>query len=251
LSVAAGLAWRYVTHALMLGLALWNEGRPAPSLPDTLLEHIPRSAFLARHNYTLWLLAYLPAGLWLWAKDRRLFVRFLWVGGWVSLLRGLTICATGLGPVDGHDVNAGLDAATRLQAFLAIVNPLSALTTDAPHVYLTKDLFFSGHTSSTFLLWLYARRIPRLGPVALAAHVATVGVVFAAHLHYTIDVIGAWALTYAVYRFFEAGPGAERGADAGGAARLAGAETGPEAGAGDADAAAAMRCARASSAARM
>ena len=93
MSVAAGLAWRYVTHALMLGLALWNEGRPAPTLPDTLLDLIPRSAFLARHNYTLWLLAYLPAGLWLWARDRRLFVRFLWVGGWVSLLRGLTICA--------------------------------------------------------------------------------------------------------------------------------------------------------------
>ncbi len=236
MSVLAGLGWRYLTHALMLGLALWNEGRPAPSLPDTVLALIPRSDVLARHNYTLWLLAYLPPGLWLWARDRRAFVRFLWVGGVVSLLRGLTICATGLGPVDGHDVNAGLDAATRWQAFLAIVNPLSALTTDAPHVYLTKDLFFSGHTSSTFLLWLYARRVPRLGTVALAAHGVTVAVVFGAHLHYTIDVVGAWAVTYAVYRFFEGGPG---GLDAGGPAR--GPDAGGPAGGGPADAAAAIR----------
>ena len=93
------------------------------------------------------------------------------------------------------------DAATRWHAWVAIVNPFSALTTDAPHVYLTKDLFFSGHTASTFLLYLCCRGQRTLGAVALAAHVLTVAVVFMAHLHYTIDVIGAWAVTFALYTF--------------------------------------------------
>lgn len=187
----------------MVGLALWNEGRPAPSLPDTLLTLVPRSDWVARHNYHLWLLAYVPPALWLYRRDRARFLRFLWWGGWLSLLRGLCICATGLGPVDGPDVNAGLSADVLWQAWLAIVNPFSALTTDAPHVYLTKDLFFSGHVSSTFLLWLYCRGLPRLGPVALAAHLVTVGVVLAAHLHYTIDVVGAWAVTFGLYTVAE------------------------------------------------
>lgn len=185
----------------MLGLALWNEARPAPTLPDWVLARVPRVEWIAHHNYHLWLLAYVPPALWLLRRNRARFLEFLWWGGWLSLLRGLCICATGLGPVDGVDVNAGLDAATRWQAWLTIVNPLGALTTDAPHVYLTKDLFFSGHTASTFLLWLYCRGERHLGPAALAAHLLTVGVVFTAHLHYTIDVLGAWAITYALFRW--------------------------------------------------
>lgn len=185
----------------MLGMALWNEARPAPSLPDAVLALVPRLDLVARYNYHLWLLAYVPPALWLYRRDRAQFLNFLWWGGWLSLLRGLCICATGLGPVDGADINAGLDAATRWHAWVAIVNPFSALTTDAPHVYLTKDLFFSGHTASTFLLYLCCRGQRTLGAVALAAHVLTVAVVFMAHLHYTIDVIGAWAVTFALFTF--------------------------------------------------
>src|SRR6185295_11892941 len=80
-----------------------------------------------------------------------------------------------------------------------------ALTTDAAQVGLTKDLFFSGHVSSTFLLWLYCRGRGALAPVALAAHLFVTATVFLAHLHYTIDVVGAWAVTLAVYAIAERG----------------------------------------------
>ncbi len=193
------LAWRYLSHSLMLGLALLNELRPAPQLPDTVLSLIPYVAWVDRHNYTIWLVLYFPLALWLWRRDRDAFVHFLYVGGLLSLVRGLCIGLTGLGPVHLDDVNVGLSYAELWQAWLRLVNPLDALMSDAPHVYLTKDLFFSGHTATTFLLWLYCRKEPGLGLAALLAHVVVVASVFFAHLHYTIDVVGAWAITGCVF----------------------------------------------------
>jgi hypothetical protein len=198
-SVMLAIGWRYATHAVMVALALVNETRPAPTLPDAVLSVVPRVDWIARHNYHVWLLAYVPIAAWLWACDRRAVIHFLWVGGALSLLRGVCVLLTGLGPVVGPDLNAGAGAAALWQAWLAIVNPVSALTTDAPHVALTKDLFFSGHVASTFLLWLYCRGRPRLGPAALAAHLVVTASVFLAHLHYSIDVVGAWAISYAAF----------------------------------------------------
>jgi len=207
-SLVAMISWRYATHAAMVALALLNEPRPAPTLPDVVLDAIPRIDWIWRHNYHLWLAAWLPVALWLLARDRATCLRFLWVGGWLSLLRGVTIPLTGFGPVDGHDVNVGASAATLWHAWLAIVNPVTALTTDAPHVALTKDLFFSGHVATTFLLWLYCRRSGRDAPTAIAAaalagHLLVTATVLLGHVHYTVDVVGAWAITYAVFAFAE------------------------------------------------
>src|SRR5262249_11632766 len=96
-----------------------------------------------------------------------------------------------------------LRAAALFHAWLRLINPFATLFGDAADVYLTKDLFFSGHASSTFLLWLYCRGRGRLGPWALAGHLLTVAVVFLAHLHYTIDVVGAWAIPYSLYALAE------------------------------------------------
>jgi hypothetical protein len=205
-SVLAALLWRYGCHAAMLLLSLLTEGRPAPSLPDSLLAHIPRVPWLDAHNYLIWLFCYVPPALWLWRRDRRAFLHFLYLGGFLSLLRGVTVGLTGLGPVDGGDVNVGLHGRAILTAWLTLVNPLSSLFGNAAHVYLTKDLFFSGHVSSTFLLWLYCRgdRGSRgLAAAAFIGHAATVALVFLCHLHYTIDVVGAWAITYALYGWVE------------------------------------------------
>ncbi len=186
----------------MLALTLTTEGRPAPRLADTVLDVVPLVDWVAEHNYTLWLLAYVPIGLWLWRANRTAFVRFLWVGGLLSLTRGVCVTLTGLGPVDGGDPNVGLAGAAQLAAWWDLVNPVSALS-GAAHIHLTKDLFFSGHAASTFLLYLYARGEPVLGRVALAAHLFVVAVVFFAHLHYSIDVVGAWAVTFALYALAE------------------------------------------------
>jgi hypothetical protein len=204
-SIALAILWRYACHAVMLGLSLLTEARPAPHLPDTVLDRLPRVAWIADHNWWLWVACYIPPALLLWRRDRRAFLRFLYIGGIVSLLRGLCVGLTGLGPSDGADVNAGIEMSggAFLHAWLTLINPLSTLFGNAAQVYLTKDLFFSGHASSTFLLWLYCRGKGRLGWIALAAHVVTVAVVLLAHLHYTIDIVGAWAVTYSVYALAE------------------------------------------------
>lgn len=208
-SVAASIAWRYGTHALMVGVALWNERRPAPTLPDAILDRVPRVEWLLQYNYWLWVLAWVPLTVLLLVRDRPRFVRFMWVGGWLSLIRAASIPLTGLGPVGGVDPNAGADPESLRRAWWAIVNPLTALFTNAPHVALTKDLFFSGHVASTFLLWLYCRRVRGLGLPALLAHVATTVVVVLAHLHYSIDVVAAWAITFSVHTLSEQRASAE------------------------------------------
>lgn len=197
--VPSAFVWRYLTHSLMLGLAMLNEMRPAPQLPDTILELVPYNAWVHTQNYFLWVLAYLPLALWLWWADRRRFMHFMYLGGVLSLVRGLTIGLTGLGPVRGPDLNAGMELTTAIGAWWDLINPVGALFGDAPHIWLTKDLFFSGHTSTTFLLLLYAWGLPRLRWAALFAHVFVVATVFMSHLHYTIDVVGAWAITYSIY----------------------------------------------------
>ncbi len=205
-SIAVAILWRYACHAAMLGLSLLTEGRPAPHLPDTILDRLPRVAWIADANWWLWVACYIPPALFLWRRDRSAFLRFLYIGGIVSVLRGLCVGLTGLGPADGPDVNAGnagMTSAALFHAWITLINPFSTLFGNAAHVYLTKDLFFSGHVSSTFLLWLYCRGKGWLGPVALAGHLVTVAVVLLAHLHYSIDVVGAWAITYSVYAVAE------------------------------------------------
>ncbi|MBU1430733.1 sphingomyelin synthase family protein [Myxococcota bacterium] len=196
--IGAALAWRYLTHSLMSGLCVLNEGRAAPRLPDLILDNIPRNEWALSWNYHLWILCYFPLALWLWRKNRAAFVHFLYVGGIISLARGLTIITTGLGPTDGLDTNAGMSLHALARAWWQLVNPLTTLTGGGAHIHLTKDLFFSGHTATTFLLWLYARE-EGLGGLALIAHLIVVAIVFLSHLHYTIDVIGAWAITFSLY----------------------------------------------------
>ncbi len=198
--VALSFAFRFGCYAVMLWLALWAEARPAASLPDAVLGVVPYVGWVDRYNYLLWVVGYVPASLWLLKKNADLFVRYMVSAGLLALLRGLCIVATGLGPVHGVDVNAGLSAGARADAFWRLVNPFSFFAPGgSAQVYLTKDLFFSGHTATTFLLLLYVWRYPSLRALMLVGHVAVVASLFFSHLHYTIDVIGAYAITFAVF----------------------------------------------------
>jgi len=202
LILLAVLAFRYLCHAAALLLILPNEMQPGSALPDLLLRHVPYVAVLARWNYVLWLLCYIPSALWIGRQDRELFIRLVVTDGLLSLLRGLMIPLTGIGPVLGADINA-LHPFAVWPALLSILNPLRAIGENSAGVYLTKDLFFSGHIATTFLLYLFSRRFGKASRVFLALNLATLAVVLLAHLHYTIDIIAGYSITYGVYRASE------------------------------------------------
>jgi len=187
----------------MLFMALAAERRAAPTLPDAVLSVTPRVEWINRYNYHIWLLCYVPLAVVLGVRNFPTFLRFMVAGGVISLLRGVSILMTGLGPVWGPDLNAGIAWHEVWEAWIQLINPLSSLLGSAPHIHLTKDLFFSGHTATTFLLALYCFRDRALRVPALVAHGVVVAVVFLSHLHYTIDVAGAYAVTFSVYAMFE------------------------------------------------
>lgn len=197
--MVASLVFRFGCYAVMVWLALWAEARPAPQLPDLVLAHVPYVPWVDRYNYLLWLVAYVPIAVWLAWRHVDTFVRYTVSAGLVALLRGLCIVVTGLGPVRGGDLHAGMDADARWQAFLHLMTPGFFDPGEGARVYLTKDLFFSGHTATTLLLLLYVWRWPALRWPMLLSHVLVVLSVFFAHLHYTIDVIGAYAVVLALY----------------------------------------------------
>jgi hypothetical protein len=197
--IGGAVLFRYLCHSLMLIPVLLNELRPAPTVPDTLLALVPRLDGLAHINYYLWIACYFPPALYLLWRDRALFARFILVDGAVSLTRGLTIPLTGLGPPFGADVNA-LRPFDFWPTWWKLVDPYRALVGDSAGIYLTKDMFFSGHIATTFLLYLYGRQLGRRpARVFLALQLASLLVVFFSHLHYSIDVVGAYAITFALF----------------------------------------------------
>ncbi len=211
-SIAGALLFRYAAYAAMTALALWAELRPAPTLPDAVLERLPYLPWVDRANYWVWLCVYLPlAVLLLWTEPRR-WVRYMITGGLVSLARGVTIALTGLGVPDPAHAGPGIGARDFGTAFAELLSPLGVFDRGAIAAYLTKDLFFSGHVATTFLLWLYLRGRPRLAPVALVASLAVTASVLLAHLHYAIDVVGAWAITFAIFVLREGWPTPSRAA---------------------------------------
>ena len=160
---------------------------------------MPRLDWLAHINYYLWILCYFPPALYLLYRHRGLFARFILIDGAISLTRGLMIPLTGLGPPFGADVNA-LRPFSLWPTWWKLVDPVRALFGDAAGVYLTKDMFFSGHIATTFLLYLFGRRLgKREARVFLGLQLFSLWVVFFTHLHYTIDVIGGYAVTFTLF----------------------------------------------------
>ena len=210
-AIAFAFAFRSLCYAIMTAFALWNESRLAPTLPDLVLSHVPYIPWISRVNYLAWLLLYTPIAFALLYAEPRRWVRYMITGGLVSLARGVCIALTGLGPPDPRHTGPGVRGRTWLDAYLDLLSPIGVFARGTAHAYLTKDLFFSGHTATTFLLVLYTWRRPTLRWLALGAHVIVVITVFLAHLHYAIDVAGAYAFTFAIFVMREGWGGVEAG----------------------------------------
>jgi hypothetical protein len=203
LAIGGAIVFRAVCYAAMTALALWAESTRGSVLHDAVLSRLPYVPWVDRVNYVAWLVVYLPLAIvFLWTEPRR-WVRYMITGGIVSLLRGVCIVATTLGVPDPEHAGAGLGGKSFLDAYVDLLSPVGVFAHGSARAYLTQDLFFSGHAATTFLLVLYLWHRPRLRALAIAAHVAMVAAVMLAHLHYSIDVLGAWAFTFAIFALRE------------------------------------------------
>lgn len=86
---------------------------------------------------------------------------------------------------------------------IALEDPISNFFYGKEHGFITRDLFFSGHTSSMIMIGLllpgkWEKRL------AFAAALAVGCLVLVQHIHYTIDVLGAWVFTWFLYRLAKA-----------------------------------------------
>jgi hypothetical protein len=152
------------------------EKRDGTMLHDWVLDQIPPHNLSVAIFIVIWstaLLALIRA-----IKDPEIFILFAWSYVFVSLMRALTITFIPLLPP------------LRL---VVLTDPLS--NTFYGNVTITKDLFFSGHTSTIFLIFLCLKkksdRIFTLTAVFLLAIFLLIQ-----HIHYVIDVVAAPLFTY-------------------------------------------------------
>ncbi len=112
----------------------------------------------------------------------QMFLTFLWAYIFLSLARVLTITLVPLDPPVG---------------LINLADPLSNFFYGEK--FVTKDLFFSGHTSAVFLLYL---TIPGKmdKKLALLATACVGSLLLVQHVHYTLDVLGGLLFAWVCYR---------------------------------------------------
>ena len=184
-----GFRWRLLltlpalvaTLSALAALVKWVEQRPGAVLADPVL------ALLAPRDVTWPIFTLIYVGLLL-AVVRlvRTPVRLvLGVQAYVvmALLRILVMWATPLDPPAG---------------MIVLEDPLVQVVGGASRP-LTRDLFFSGHTSTMFLLFL---AVPGRAAKAffLACTASVAFLVLVQHVHYAVDVLAAPPFAYAAWR---------------------------------------------------
>ncbi|GAA4400917.1 phosphatase PAP2-related protein [Nibrella viscosa] len=114
-------------------------------------------------------------------RDPEILLTLLWSYVLVTLTRMVTITAVALDP----PVN-----------LIELVDPISNSFYGAD--FVTRDLFFSGHTSTIFLMYLCLRRQTDKA-LALIGTMLVGVMLLVQHVHYTVDVLAAPLGTYLVY----------------------------------------------------
>ena len=83
------------------------------------------------------------------------------------------------------------------QGLIVLRDPLISITYGGRGIFITKDLFFSGHTSNLFMVYLCLQK--RRDKIFVLLGTVTVAVlVLVQHVHYSMDVIGAFIITFFV-----------------------------------------------------
>lgn len=178
-----------ITYSILLIVLLavfpfffaYIEQRQGVQLRDPLLDNIPAVDVSLATFIVIWSMT-----LFLWTRFLRAPSVFLVTLCSIVLLFISRLISISLVPLDPP---AGL---------IPLKDPIVSLFYGGTDVFITKDLFYSGHTSTQFLFFLcLPKRRDKL--IALAASCAVGLLVLVQHVHYTIDVISAFILTWPIY----------------------------------------------------
>jgi len=188
---AWGLSWQSAEYKrkLTIGLAIISvilialpffyqaiELRNGILINDYLLREIPAIDVSIYIFIIIWSMALLTFSRF--KADPQIFITFLWGYILINLTRFISI---GLIPL-----NAPI-------GLIPIEDPIS--NTFYGPKFITKDLFYSGHTAAMFLMFLCLnKRSDKI--LTLLATIAIGALVLVQHVHYTADVFFAPVITY-------------------------------------------------------
>jgi hypothetical protein len=111
-----------------------------------------------------------------------IYITFCWTYVFVCTARVISISLVPLAPPVG---------------FIPLTDPLTSVFYG--HAVITKDLFFSGHVSTLTLIALCLKRKTDK-VIAWVAVITVAFLLLVQHIHYTIDVLAAPVIVYALYR---------------------------------------------------
>lgn len=152
------------------------EQRNGIKFNDYLLQWLPAYDLSLFIFVTIWSMALLTFHRF--RQDPQIFLTFLWGFILINLSRFVSI---GLMPLNAPD------------SLIAIHDPISNYFYGPK--FITKDLFFSGHTAAMFLMFLcLKKRSDKI--LTLLATVLIGFAVLIQHVHYTMDVFMAPIITY-------------------------------------------------------
>jgi len=107
---------------------------------------------------------------------------YIWTLIFVCIARFLSITLVNLDPPPG---------------LVPLVDPLTGYFYG--HAYITKDLFFSGHTATLVLIFLHLeKKSDKI--IALAATLVLMFLLLIQHVHYSMDILAAPVIVYCCFR---------------------------------------------------
>jgi PAP2 superfamily C-terminal len=154
--------------------------RKGAVLNDWLLARIPP------HNVSVLIFALIWAMVLLIVvraiKNPSIYITYCWTLAFVCTVRFVTLSLVALDPPPG---------------MVPLLDPLNGAFYG--NAAITKDLFFSGHTSTMVLILLcLQKRTDKI--IALIAAFAVAYLLLVQHVHYTIDILAAPFVVYPCYR---------------------------------------------------
>jgi hypothetical protein len=169
----------FITQLLLLpSFFAFIEKRDGVVLNDWLLQYIPARDFSVAIFILIWsvfLLAIIRS-----VQEPAIFLPLLACTVALLMLRITTIYLFALDPPEG---------------LIVLKDPLTSLTYGGRGLFITKDLFFSGHTSNLFMVYLLLPK-KRDKWFVLACSIAVGALVLIQHVHYSMDVAGAFIITF-------------------------------------------------------